>query len=156
MRSASLFIVILLGVMHLGACSFISYAMDYKSTTDLKQINVVAQLDANLNMATAIDVVFVFDKNALAVLPKTGPDWFDNKSVLMTNLGGALAVLPLEIPPASKVSNQPLPHGYKKAIAVYSYANYLSVKGQAMGNLTSYACAQVTLSRKQISYASCT
>ncbi len=155
MKRASIFIITLLVVLNLGACSFISYAMDYKSTTDLKQIKVVAQLDANRNMATAIDVVFVFDKTALAVLPKTGPEWFANKSMLMANWGGALAVLSLEIPPAGPGANKPLPHGYKKAIAVYSYANYLSTKGQAMGNLTSYSCAQVTLSREQINYASC-
>jgi type VI secretion system protein len=80
MKRAPLFIAILLCMLSLGACSFISYAMDYKSTTDLKQIKVVALHDANLKMSTAIDVVFVFDKNILAVLPKTGPDWFGGRS----------------------------------------------------------------------------
>jgi hypothetical protein len=64
-------------------------------------------------------------------------------------------VLPIEIPPGDVVTHPLLPKGYKKAIAVYSYPNYLSEKGQAMGNLTSFSCAQVTLANKQINYASC-
>lgn len=139
----------------LSACGFASNDQDYRTTSELNQINVVAQIDANQNMATALDVVFVFDKNALSVLPKTGPDWFANKSALLANLASGVAVMSLQIPPASTVSGGPMPNGYKKAIAVYSYANYLSTDGHAMGNITSFKCALLTLSSTQISYSDC-
>lgn len=155
MKRLHLFICSSSLLLDLGGCSFVSYVLDFSPTTELKQLNVVAEVNANQNMATALDVVFVFDKNALAVLPKTGPDWFTNKNALINGLASGVAVLSLQIPPASTVSGQPLPKNFKKAIAVLSYANYLSAEGQAVGNLTPFKCALLTLTSTQISYTSC-
>jgi type VI secretion system protein len=139
----------------LSACGAAIHLPDHSSTTELKQINVVAQVDANLRMATALDVVFVYDRNVPAVLPKTGPEWFANKDALLASLASGVAVMSLQVPPGSSISNEPLPKGFKNAIAVYSYANYLSADGQVMGNITSFKCVLMTLSSTKISYSHC-
>lgn len=119
-----------------------------------RQIKVVAEMSANQNMATALDIVFVFDQNAVPLMPKTGPDWFANKAALLANLSSGLSIVSLQLPPASLIEPA-LPKGHEKAIAVYSYTNYLSEGGQARGDLTSYRCVRITLAATQVQYASC-
>lgn len=139
----------------MSGCGFISHALDYSPTTPLKTLNIVAEIDANLNMGTEIDVVFVFDKNAAAVLPKTSPDWFANRDALQAGLASGIAVMGIQVVPGSTVTNQPLPSGYGKAVYVYSYASYVNSGGQAAANITAYKCALITLRNTQISYTSC-
>lgn len=139
----------------LGACSSLSDVMDFGLGTHHKQIKIVAQVAANQNMATALDLVFVFDPNALPLLPKTGPDWFANKTPLLASLSSALSVVSLQIPPMSTIAQVALPKGHEKAIAVYSYANYLSEDGLARGNLTPYRCVLINLATTQVQYTSC-
>ena len=143
------------GLLYMSGCSLPRNLMDSPPTTKLRQLNVVAEIGANQNTATTLDLVFVFDKSALLLLPKTGPDWFANKQALLASLASGVAVLSLQVPPVSTVIATPLPHGHEKAIAVYSYANYLGAAGQAMGDLTPYPCVQITLGSTQISYANC-
>lgn len=142
-------------LLAVSGCGFISHALDYSPTTPLKTLNIVAELDANQNMGTEVDLVFVFDKNAAAVLPKTSPDWFANRDALQAGLASGIAVLGVQVVPGSTVTNQPLPGGYGKAVYVYSYASYVSAGGQAVANLTAYKCALITLRSTQISYTSC-
>ena len=156
-RTLALIIAMLVlpALLYMSGCSLPRNGLEFPPTTKLKQLNVVAEIGANQNTATALDLVFVFDKTALPLLPKTGPDWFANKQALLAGLASGVAVLSLQVPPASKVIATPLPQAHEKAIAVYSYANYLSAAGQAMGDLTPYPCVQITLGSTQISYANC-
>ena len=72
----------LLGLLYMSGCSLPRYGLDSPPTTKLRQLNVVAEIGANQNMAIALDVVFVFDKTALPLQPKTGLDWFATKQAL--------------------------------------------------------------------------
>jgi type VI secretion system protein len=139
----------------LSACSALSDVKDLRVDSHRRQIKVVAQVSANQDMATALDVVFVFDPNALLLLPKTGPDWFANKTPLLASFSSGLSVASLQIPPASTIAQMALPKGHEKAIAVYSYANYLSEAGQAAGNLTPYRCVLINLATTQVYYTNC-
>jgi type VI secretion system protein len=105
--------------------------------TALTGIELVGEVGANTNSATQLDIVFVYDPNVVALLPAKGPDWFDQKDALQKALASAITVLEFGVPPATLV-RAALPKGYEKAVAVYSYANYLSAPGQPKCNLTPF------------------
>jgi len=120
--------------------------------TKVEEIKVVAEAEANSNTATALDIVFVFDTNAVSMLPKTGPDWFDKKAALVNGLAKSIAVVPLQVPPAMTLE-VPLPDNYSKAIGVYSFANYLEAAGQPAGNLTPYKQMTIRLKSDNVVYS---
>lgn len=121
--------------------------------TALKGIQLIAESEANSGvLATAVDVVFVYDSATASLLPKSGPDWFARKAALMNSLATGIDVVSIEIPPA-KVYDVPLPARASKAIGVYSFANYLSAGGQAMGNLTPFKTMTIRLGPDAVVYA---
>ncbi len=138
----------------LGGCALGKWA-GIVPLNPLKTLEVVAQVGANQDTATAIDIVWVFDSTALAALPKTGPLWFANKAALQANLATSLAVVSLEVAPASALQSVPLPAKHGKAIAVLAFANTLAVAGQAVGTLTPFKCALITLAPASVAYAAC-
>lgn len=139
----------------LSGCAMLDKLLGIAPTTPLKQVQLVAELGANQDSATAIDLVFVYDDNARGLLPKTGPEWFANKAALLASLTLSLDVVSLQVPPASSVPEVPLPGRHRKALAVYSYVNFLSPAGQAMGQLTPFKCAQITLAATVVRYQAC-
>lgn len=119
--------------------------------TKVKRIGVVAEINANRNMATALDIVFVYDEAAAALLPRTGPEWFERKAALVSGLASAIEVVSLQVPPAMKL-DVTMPKNRGKAIGVYSYANYVDPAGQAMGNLTPFREITIGLAPDRINY----
>ncbi|GAB7536918.1 hypothetical protein BGC_31360 [Burkholderia sp. 3C] len=132
----------------LAACSWFG-----PKTAAVSQIKVVAEISANQNAATQLDVVFVYDSNVLALLPATGPDWFQKKDALLAGLATAIDVVSLQVPPAT-LATASLPKRHGKAIAVYSYANYLSAAGQPKGNITPYKNVTIWLTPTAVTYQS--
>lgn len=137
-------ILLLLLAALLAACSS-------TPKTKVKRIDVVAEVNANRNMATAIDIVFVYDEAAAALLPRTGPEWFERKAALVSGLANAIDVVSLQVPPAMKF-DVPMPKNRSKAIGVYSYANYVEPAGQPMGNLTPFRDITIGLAPDRINY----
>ncbi len=119
--------------------------------TIINGIQVVAEIGSNQNTATPIDIVFVYDSNSVGLMPKTGPDWFNQKAALVSGLATSIDVVSLQVPPATLV-NAPLPARYEKAIGVYSFANYISPDGQPVGNLTPYKKMLIWLTPTTIVY----
>ena len=148
------FIFIAAAVLAAG-CGFISHELDYGPTTNLRSVELVADIDANQYMATHVDLVFIYDKAAQPLLPKTAPDWFANRDALKAGLANGIAVLEMQIVPG-QVNRPVLPRGYGKAIGVYSYASYSVADGQAVGNLTPYTCALIALRHTQVNITNCT
>ncbi|MBU1663861.1 MAG: hypothetical protein KKG92_00490, partial [Gammaproteobacteria bacterium] len=66
--------------------------------TELESIQIVAQVDANRNLPTRLDLVFVYDLGVAAQLPKTGPQWFEQKAALLAAWPKKLDLVALEIP----------------------------------------------------------
>lgn len=120
--------------------------------TVIAGIQVTADVNANQNTATALDIVFVYDTAAIAMLPKSGPEWFDKKAALISGLATGIDVVTLQIPPATMV-NVPLPKNAAKAIGVYSYADYIGAAGQPMGNLTPYKKMMIRLTSDTVVYS---
>jgi type VI secretion system protein len=139
----------LLAFALLGGCSTV--AKFFPPSTKLKQIEVVAEIGANQGTATALDIVFVYDSNAVSLLPKTGPAWFAQKDALVAGLASGIEVVSLQVPPATLV-NVPLTSHNRSALGVYGFANYLTVSGQAAGNLTPYKNMQIWLTPSTVLY----
>ncbi len=117
----------------------------------LMQIRVVAEVNANQNSATELDIVFVHEKTSLALLPKTGPEWFAQKAALMAALATSLDVVSLQVPPGTVV-DVPMKPSYTKAVGVIGFANYLSPDGQAAGNLSQYKKMMIWLTPTNVLY----
>lgn len=119
-------------------------------TTSLSALRVVSQPGANLDSATAVDLVFVYDTTTVALLPQTGPDWFARKAALENGLGTSIDVVALQVPPAT-VINVSIPKRHGKAVAVYGFAQYLAKDGQGRIDLTRYRRPVLWLAPAQIS-----
>jgi len=124
------------------------------SAIALHRVSIVATEHANENLGTAIDIVLIDDAKLLSVLPKNAPEWFDKKASFLASLGQSIEVVSLQIPPTALVDVK-LPKGISKAARVVSYTNYINADGQVMGDLSLYACAQITLQARRVSYAEC-
>lgn len=138
-------------LLTLAGCGAIAKLMPgHVPTTRLSSLRVAAPPGANLNSAVALDVVFVYNATATAMLPKTAPEWFSQKTALMTGLGRNVDVVSLQIPPATVVDTVRLPDRAGKAIGVYTFANYQSKDGQARGDITTNRHAVIWLAASQI------
>lgn len=133
----------------LSACSLFGGS----KSAAVAQIGLVAEVNANQNSATQLDIVFVYDSNAVALLPTTGPDWFSKKTATMDGLATSIDVVSLQIPPQTLASPE-LPRRHGKAIGVYVFANYLSSTGQARGNITPYKNVTIWLTPTTVLYKS--
>lgn len=120
--------------------------------TKIRSIEVVAAERANVNSSTDLDIVFVYDTSLAAALPRTGPEWFEKKDALVASLADGIDVVNVQLPPSMKWQ-PPLPKRHEKAIAVYSYANYIAPKGQPMGNLTPFKKMTIQLMPDTVVYA---
>ncbi|MDE2154552.1 MAG: hypothetical protein KGJ32_01460 [Xanthomonadaceae bacterium] len=135
----------------LAGCSTIASLLPWHaSTTSLSSLRVAAPPGANLDSATALDLVFVYDKASIAMLPKTGPDWFAQKASLQNGLGRAIDIVSLQVPPATVIDPVALPRRYGKAVAVYAFANYLARDGQARSDVTGFHHAVIWLAPTRI------
>jgi type VI secretion system protein len=144
-------LVLLLAILLATSCSMINKLNPWAApTTSVSRIRVAAPPGANLDSATALDLVFVYDKNSTAMLPKTGPDWFAQKQSLINGLGQSIDVVSLQVPPATVIDPVKLPKRAGSAAAVYGFANYQSTDGQARIDLTLYHRAVIWLAATQI------
>lgn len=140
---------LLLSLAGCGAMDWLQNAMYPKS--DLEQLRIVAAADANQGMATAIDLVFVYDKSLIPLLPKSGPEWFDKKKSIVANQPANFVVVSLEVPPGMIVE-APLPKRSGQPMGAFLYANYLGRDGQFPINLTSFTAAEIRLKAQSIEY----
>ena len=111
----------------------------------LRHVEVSADADANQGSATAIDLVFFYDRAGVAVAPKTAPEWFAQKSALLSRLGSTIDVVSLQLPPGTALSAVALPSRHRRAVTVQLYANYIATDGQPVLNLSSFRHAIVRL-----------
>lgn len=136
---ASVAILAVAATLSLAGCGMLSKLLPgHAKTASLKAMRVVAQPGANLDSATRLDLVFVYDSASATLLPKTGPAWFAQKASLLNGLGRNADVVSLQLPPAMVVDRVDLPKRRAKAIAVYGFANYLPPDGQGRLDLTRF------------------
>jgi type VI secretion system protein len=119
--------------------------------TKIGAVEIVAEAGANAGSATDLDLVFVYDAALPATLPRTGPEWFLKKDALVGGLATGIEAVNVQLPPGQRLRLEPTSR-QRKAIAVYSYANYIPAKGQPMGNLTPYKNMTIRLLPDRIVY----
>ncbi len=120
-------------------------------TTQLAGVRVVAEVGANQNTGTALDIVFVYDTDANKKMPQTGPEWFAQKNAIKNGAGNKIDIISLE-PTPHNIVDVVLPSRASKAIGVYSYANYINPNGQSLGNLTPFKTMTIWLTPTTIVY----
>ncbi len=121
------------------------------STTPLSELAVVADADANLNTATNLDIVIIYDRAAVELFPKTAAGWFAQKHELLTAVGRSLDLVSLQVSPGTQMPVR-LPPRTRNAVAVYSYANYSSQMGQPVGVLTAFHKMTIHLTSGTVVY----
>lgn len=119
------------------------------------QIALRATNDANNGTATPVDIVFVYDENLAAWLPKTSTEWFAKKAALMSEHSSVIEIAHVEVPPGTPVQTIRLPARHQEAKAVMAFANYIDSKGQFPANLMSLKCVTITLKHDTVAYDAC-
>ena len=116
----------------------------------LESLSVIATDDANSNMATALDVVFVYSSDAETILPQSAPEWFAHRDRFIAAAPTDLDVVSLQIPPAFVMRQVKLPARHDKALQVVAYANYIAAGGQNKLVLTGVKKALLRLEAKSM------
>ncbi|TAK90553.1 MAG: hypothetical protein EPO06_08010 [Burkholderiaceae bacterium] len=118
----------------------------------LRSVRVTADVAANNSTATSLDLVFVYDKTAIATLPKSGAEWFEKKAALLGGLGRQIDVVSLQVPPGVVIEQVALPAQARRAVAVLCFVNFIDPAGQAVANLTRYRHAEIHLFESRVAY----
>ncbi|WP_266171053.1 hypothetical protein [Dyella subtropica] len=151
MPRARILLTVTIAMAFVTACGTLKKLIPgHTPTTSLSSVRVAAPPGANLDSATALDLVFVYDTNSIAMLPKTGPEWFAQKQALQNGLGQSIEVVSLQVPPATVVDPARMPKRAGDAVAVYGFSDYLSADGQARCDITQYRHAVIWLAATQI------
>ena len=116
----------------------------------LESLSLIAPDDANSNMATALDVVFVYSSDAETILPQSAPEWFAHRDRFIAAAPTDLDVVSLQIPPAFVMRQVKLPTRHDKALQVVAYANYIAAGGQNKLVLTGVKKALLRLEAKSM------
>lgn len=135
----------------LAGCGVMDMIRAFYPKSDLGQLRIVAEPDANQTTAAAVDLVFVYDKEAIPLLPKSGPEWFARKKSIVAGQPGNFVVVSLEVPPGMIV-DAPLPKRGMQPVGAFLFANYIGKDGQFPVNLTSFAGAEIRLKTQAIEY----
>lgn len=146
--------LLLLALALLAGCAAIEKELHIEPHSPLRHLLVAAEVRANQDSATDVEVVFVYDVKAVEVLPKTAPEWFANRQALLSELAQAVETVRAGVPP-SGLYELPLPPRHRKAVRVYGYANYLVAGGQRVQDLTPYACGLLVLGADAVSRRPC-
>ncbi|TLN00537.1 hypothetical protein FDZ73_19125 [bacterium] len=151
MKSGSRLLPLLAAAL-LSGCGLMDIFQSLYPKSDLARLRIVAEADANQTMATALDLVFIYDKTLIPLLPKSGPEWFAKKKSIVANQPGNYVVVSLEVPPGMVV-DAPLPKRSGQALGVFLFANYLGKEGQFPVNLSTFSSAEIRLKANSIEYA---
>ena len=112
----------------------------------LKSLSVGADPGANQGNATEVDVVIAYSNAAVGMLPKTGPEWFQQRDALRKALATDVDVISLEVPSPSAPIRVKLPRRSRnKGLAVVAFANYAAPGGWPVVKISPYKRARLQL-----------
>lgn len=117
----------------------------------LRSLTISADPGANSGNGTQLDIVVVYSSNAIAMLPKTGPDWFRQRAALKISLGKEIEFVSEDSVSPGEIFKVDLPRDTrKKGLAVYAFANYVAPEGWPPIALTRYKKVALRLQAKSI------
>lgn len=118
-------------------------------------VEVSAEVNANANLATALDIVLIYDAKPSGLMPKTAPEWFAAKAALTATFPQQINVVSLHVPPATAIHAVNLPTGATHAVRVLAYANYVHRAGHPVADISNYKCVRIALAEVDIKYTEC-
>lgn len=136
-------VVLMLGVLASACAAW----RGLTAVSPLRSVHVVATSNANENSATALSLVFVYERDAKRLLPDSATAWFSQRGALVSALASSIDVVTLQVPPGVADLGVKLPDRHGKAVAVYAYAGYLPPVGQQRLDLGGHARILITLCR---------
>lgn len=141
---------LLLAALLLAGCSSLKNLANLlpfvgPSKARVDQVRVVAMPGANGDLPTRVDLVFVYDAEFSAPLPRSAADWFAQKDALLGAWPGKLEALSLQLPPGSAADPAPLPARHGKAYRVLAYADTQAAAGQPAWELTPFERPLLTI-----------
>jgi type VI secretion system protein len=107
----------------LGGCSIVPSWLG--GGRSISRMSIVSETDANLDGATAVDLVMsTSDEATAAVLKLSARDWFQRKAQLLRDYPDDLRVATWELAPGQAVDQAPVdsPGGLKDAIVFALYS----------------------------------
>lgn len=119
------------------------------------RLQVVATEGANQNTSTLLSVVVVYDRRALEVLPRSASDWAGMQRSLASVFGSGIAVYEVQVLPNNPLIEIALPGAASRAVAIVTYAHYLSAEGQVAARLPGRTCTRVVFEPMTVSYTQC-
>lgn len=126
--------------------------LKFEKKTSLKSLSVTAAEKANQDMATALDVVFIKDKDLINKLPTDGLLWFQQRQGWVDNNPKKITLLSIEIPPHRSLEEVKLPEDWDDSNNVVAYLKYFSKGGQNRLDLTSFEHAFIELGPKSVKF----
>lgn len=141
-------------LFQLAACSSLLHSKIMPIGTTLRSVSISADTDANHNMATAVDLIFVDDSELSKTLPKNSLDWFAQKTQLLGAHPKSLVCVALEIPPEKTLHDVALPWRWywmwKQPYEVSVYLKYFTKQGQNRFDLTPFSHAHIRLQAETV------
>ena len=120
-----------------------------------QQVRVAASPEANQGMATALDIVLVYDVVLMPRLPVTAAQWFEQRAALQAGAGRGLQVIPLQIPASSSPQALKLPRAAAKAAGALVYAGFLPGSSPTAAPLAPHPCVQINLDAQGLKQSAC-
>lgn len=149
-----LFAIVLIGFL-LSACSTLPALPSpwaFFGKSDLASVKISALTDANDDMATAVDLVLVSDKQLAKELPKNSLVWFEQKETWLDNNPTAITSMLIEVPPKKDIEEIKIPWNLWGYYQVSAYLKYFDKGGQNKLDLTDFEDAYITLSDKKVEF----
>lgn len=121
-----------------------------------QKVQVTASAHANQGMATALDIVLVYDVALMPRLPVTAAQWFEQRAALQAGAQRGLQVVSLQVPPASTPPAIKLPRAAAKAAGALVYASFLPGSSPTAAPLAPHPCVQIDLDAQGLKQSACT
>lgn len=141
-------------LLQLGACSSLLHSKAMPIGTTLRSVSIAADVNANQNMATAVDLIFVNDSELSKKLPENSLEWFNQKTQLLGAHPKSLVCVSLEIPPEKNLQEVSLPWRWywvwKQPYEVNAYLKYFTKQGQSRFDLTPFSHAHIRLTAETV------
>jgi|GEM_PF-3666019 len=118
-------VLLLLLLAQLSACSLFHH-----DRSEVREIKLIAEEDANQGMATMVDIVFLYQNDLADLLPKSADEWFPNRFRWRHGNPGQIDIVSLEVPPGRAIDPVTLPKHYKKSVKVVIYTSHIMPEGR--------------------------
>ncbi len=124
----------------------------WQKNNNLESYRLFSVRNANNNTPVALDLVFVYNSLITGELLKMNADeWYEAKPDFMLRFRNSIQVLSHEVVPLSKPDTVRLPSKHRKAISIIMFAKYMTKKGNAPADITTFVRPLIRLDKDNYS-----